>query len=362
MVAFAMDPDSPVHWWQARLAVALAERCERVVVLAERAAAGPWPANLFVHTVPLWMQRLPARPFGAKWLMLPAISRWCGRHRFDACLVHMAAEWAYRLRPCLARVGVPIALWYAHGAVSRRLRRAHAAADRVLTSTAEGFRLPSRKVSVIGQGVDTELFPLRPAPHAPRDLLVVGRLSPVKRVDLAIETMAELDRRERSGLCLRVIGAAGSRADRRYEEALRARVAQLDLGDRVGFEGARTARAVAEAHRSALVHLHLSRTGSLDKAPLEALSSGCPVLTTSQTFFPLLADFPELRVIGDEPGALAAQIRRVDRDWRAIAPRALRELIVGRHDLPRYVDRVMDELTAMARSRRPSTAPPPGGP
>ena len=55
-------------------------------------------------------------------------------------------------------------LWYAHTSVTPTLRLAHALADRCLTSTPAGFRIPSEKLFVVGQGIDLDQFRHRRAP------------------------------------------------------------------------------------------------------------------------------------------------------------------------------------------------------
>ena len=151
LVNFVMDQTSPVLAWQQGVATRLAARCERVVVLTERVVPSPLPANVEVHRVPRILTT-PLRLLGVRWLMNIPVWRWCARERFDAVFVHMNADWVYRLAPCWRRFRVPVLLWYAHGTVTRRLHRAHQHATCVITSTPEGFRIPSPKVRVIGQG------------------------------------------------------------------------------------------------------------------------------------------------------------------------------------------------------------------
>src|SRR5512144_1683712 len=160
LVNFAMNRDTPVLAWQQGRAAELARSCERVVVLTEESGDFERADNLEVHCVPRAFCRAPLRWLKLKWLMLLPVALWCRRHRFDACFVHMNAAWVYRLWPCLRGFAVPTLLWYAHGTVTWRLRLAQRCADRVVTSTPEGFRIPSHKLEVIGQAIDTEMFRL----------------------------------------------------------------------------------------------------------------------------------------------------------------------------------------------------------
>jgi glycosyltransferase involved in cell wall biosynthesis len=254
----------------------------------------------------------------------------------------MAAEWAYRLFPTLRAAGVPIVLWYAHGTVTRRLYLALRCADRVLTSSAEGFRIASPKVHVIGQGVDTDRFRILPPPATADRIVSVGRLSPRKRVEVLIRALAEIrghpDGRD---MTLQIIGGPTSRADRRYAEGLHDEIARLGLGEAVEFTGPLSAEEVARRHADAFVHVNVSATGSMDKSVLEALACGRPVLTSNEAYRTLL---PDLVVDAAEPALLAARVLDLRRQRSAYCPEAMRARVVGRHDLRGYVERVISHL------------------
>ncbi|MEK7109357.1 MAG: glycosyltransferase [Patescibacteria group bacterium] len=184
---------------------------------------------------------------------------------YDAVFIHMNPEylvvagWLWRLR------GKKTALWYAHGSVNIKLRVAVAFANVVFTSTSEGFRLKSKKVHIVGQGIDTNFF--FPDSSIPRGnwILSVGRLNQRKRHDLAIRTAVS------ENLELRI---AGEGPERKNLETL-----AKELGAYVIFLGALTQERLRDEYRKAAYLLHTSETGSLDKVVLEALACGCPVKT-----------------------------------------------------------------------------------
>jgi glycosyltransferase involved in cell wall biosynthesis len=348
VVNFVMDESSPVLAWQQGVATRLAERCERVVVLTERVVQSPLPANVEVHRVPRILTT-PLRVFGARWLMNIPVWRWCARERFDAVFVHMNADWVYRLAPCWRRFRVPVLLWYAHGTVTPRLRRAHQHASCVITSTPEGFRIPSSKVRIIGQGVDTDLFV--PAANRPdtATIVAVGRVSRRKRVDLMLETLAWLKRHApEHPFRLRIIGPSLTRDDERYAVELEQMVSSAGLRDVVTFEGPLPVAALPEIYASSFLHLNLSETGSMDKAILESLASGCLTLTSNEAAFTVLGGFPDFQLRQRTPEAIGAQIRRVYEDRHAFNAAALRQLVEGRHDLNSYADRVCTILAELA--------------
>ena len=169
------------------------------------------------------------------------------------------AGWLWRL------LGKKTALWYTHKSVDLKLRIAEKFADIIFTASRESFRLPSKKVQVVGHGIDTDFF--TPDPNVPRGehALSAGRLNKSKRHDLAIHMSTEQGR---------VLHIAGEGPERKNLEAL-----THSLNTHVEFLGAMTQLQLRDEYRKAFVLLHTSETGSLDKVVLEALACGLPVVT-----------------------------------------------------------------------------------
>lgn len=339
VVNYEMDDDSVALAWQIRVVRALAGRCDRVVVLTLRRGAGAVPANVTVETL--------AGPAGLPWLgkrlaRLRQAGRLCRQYAVDAVFIHMAHQLAYELYPVFAARRLPVLLWYAHGTLSWHVRLAHACVDRVVTSTPEGFRIASPKRHIIGQGVDTDLFTLRPRAPAAREILVVSRISRRKRLALLLEVSEHL---RADGLRLVIVGAPLTEADRRYQAELQAVIAQRALP--VTLAGFVPLAAIPPLYENAVAHLSLSQTNSLDKSLLEALACGCPALTSNPAFQSLLAPFPGLFITDEQPAAIAAQVRAVLARPADFAPPALRALIVGHHDLGSYTECLLEHLHAL---------------
>ena len=68
------------------------------------------------------------------------------RHQVDVVFVHMCPIYAVLSAPWAELARVPMVMWYAHGHVSYTLKVAHWLVERVVSSTSEGFRLPSEKL------------------------------------------------------------------------------------------------------------------------------------------------------------------------------------------------------------------------
>lgn len=354
LVNFRMDESSPVLAWQQAVARELARRCAHVTVLTEELGRFPEEPNLEVRLVPRAFCKAPLRWLGGKWLTALDVAG-LGGERFDACFVHMNHRWVQRLWPFLAPRGVPILLWYAHGTVGRGLRLAHRLVDRVVTSSAKGFRLPSRKTVVVGQAIDVAHH--RPLPPAAQrnEMLSVGRIAPRKRVHRLVEALAALRAlRPGSPLRLRLVGPVLP-GDRGYAARLRERIRELGLEERVFWAGPVDPARLPELYASAFVHLNVSRTGSMDKTVLEALACGCPVLTSNEAFEDLLAEHPSLFLHDDRPQALAHRILALH-EREPIEASALRRLVVGHHDLESHVTKILEQLGSLVEGRCASSS------
>ncbi len=339
-----MDRLSRTMAWSQHIVNLLSEKCESVAVMTSRVGQYDPPGNVHIEIIPRWPWGIPRR-LGSMWLVNFQACRVARRYRVEACFLHMAAAWAYYLRPCFSLLKLPVLAWYAHGTVSDELRRAHGAATRIVTSTPEGFRLPSNKVQVIGQGVDTDTFTLQPLAANRQDIIAVARISPRKRIELLIEVMSQL-RAMPSGqeIRLKLIGTTITTDDQYYELELRERVWGMGLHDQIEFVGFVPLPYIPTYYRTAFLHLNVSKTGSMDKTVVESLACGCPVLTSNEAFFEMLHDNPEFLIHDEQPEAIARQILALYARRDEIDRPALRALVVGKHDAHTYVDKVLASL------------------
>jgi glycosyltransferase involved in cell wall biosynthesis len=350
LINFTLDDESPVLPWQSAVARALAQRVESVHVFTEWLGVfDNRPANLTVDAMPHWPFGIPRR-LGSRWLMLPKLVRAINRFKPDVCFVHMAHEWCYRIGPYLRARGIPVLLWYAHGSVPLQLHLATRFASAVVTSTPEGFRIDTPKKRVIGQAIDTALF--TPPLQRPRgqQIVSVGRISRRKRVDLIIEAMARLVARHGfGGATLDIVGPSLTTDDTAYQMELHQQVARLGLSDSVAFHGPMPQSGTASLYKTADLHVNVSETGSMDKTAMEALASGCPVLTSNPAFFTDLAVFPDMLIRNPAPETLADAMAGWLMAPDPPTPQAIRGIVTGKHDFDGYADRIVSELVRLKR-------------
>lgn len=141
-----------------------------------------------------------------------------------------------------------------------------------------------RQVRVVPLGVDTELFhPCVSEDCMERDwfsrgrpeVIVVGRLHPLKGFDLVIDAIALIPEERRP--TLRIVGAAPPDGDE-YARALHDAVAKHGMITTTAFDGALRRRELAERIHSATLMVIPSHTETFGLVALEAASSGIPTV------------------------------------------------------------------------------------
>lgn len=276
------------------------------------------------------------------------------RQHYDMCFAHMMPLFAAMAAPLLKVWRVPLVLWYAHKSVSLKLRLAEKAAWRVVTASPESFRLPSRKTRVIGHGVDTDLFiPLsgQCPSQVPFQIVSVGRIAPVKMLEVLIDAVELLQ--AESQFKLKIIGEAAP-IDRDYAQRLREAVSARKLNDQIVFAGAVSHAQVVGEYQAADVMVNTSNTGSIDKAVLEAMACGLPVITSNEAFQSMLSPWSDLLFIPqDAPEKLAYSLlllQKMSVEERAILGSHLRQMVIQEHSLGRLIG----QLIAIFRTGEPT--------
>jgi len=335
-VTQAVDREDPnlgafYYWFEM-----LATRAEFVVIIAGRVGSHDLPPNVSVYT--FGDARLGK--IGRIWKFWELFSRYYADA--DAALFHQIPEFVIAASPFLISRRSVTALWYAHGAVSWRLRIAERLVGYIFTSSAAGFRLPSKKVHHLGQAINTDLF--RPAPSSklpvPSNtlrLITVGRISAIKNYETIIAACAMLRDAWPQAWVLTIVGGPITPGDRVYAERIKTLIRGKKLEQYVHFYGDRGYSEIPEILGEHDMFLNASATGSLDKAVLEAMAVGLTVLTSNEAYRTILPPQYFLEHTGAD--FLAERIKAC-----AAAPRpntALREIVLADHALTRTIEKIM---------------------
>lgn len=350
LVTFVLDENHPALAWQVYVARELAKKVEKVYVLTSRIGeTGNLPSNVEVIIPPVRPFGIPHR-FGGRWAFNRDIYRLCKEHSINAVFVHMAMEWAYILYPAFKLLKLPVVMWYAHGSVTHRLRLAIRCVDRVVTSTPEGCRIDDKKIRVIGQAINTKYFNIK-SKRLLKNIVYVGRISQRKRVKLLYQVHKELHCSENNydKFNFDIVGAPLNEEDLRYDSNLRSTIWQDRMEHSFKMQGLVPYERIPDFYETAFLHINVSETGSMDKTVMEALASGCPVLTSNSAFFELLEDYPEFLIEDDKPEAIAEKVRHIYQRREQYDPVKLRSMVQDGHDMDTYADRVLNLFQGLER-------------
>ncbi|MEO8907215.1 MAG: glycosyltransferase, partial [Microbacteriaceae bacterium] len=136
---------------------------------------------------------------------------------------------------------------------------------------------PPEKVTVVLPGVDTELFHPGQTQRPDRYVLTAARIEPLKGLDLAVRTVAQLPPSLRPDVIVAGGPTVGYEA---YLDELRDLAGELGIADRVRFVGPLSRVELADVMRHASALLIPSHSETFGLVALEAAASGIPVLAT----------------------------------------------------------------------------------
>lgn len=235
--------------------------------------------------------------------------------KIDIIFIHMCPMYAILAAPYAKLFNIPLVLWYAHKEAGLKLRLAHFLSDRVLTPSKESFRVKSAKTIVTGHGIDIEKFRnsgVRGQNNTKRIILSVGRLSPVKSYEALIETADILiNQRNIKNLEFQIVGGTPIKSQGTYLDSLKDMVRKYRLEDYVQFIGPIPHTQIERYYQNCDLLVSASNSGSIDKAPLEAMASGKGVLTCNEAFKDMLNKYLQGQLIFEE-GDAAQLSERID--------------------------------------------------
>lgn len=322
----------------------LSNHADHVYVICLEKGASVFPSE-HVTLLPLGKERLRAYPRWMRRLMyLYRFRRYIRQyaHKYDGVFIHMNPEYAILGGRFWKKNGKKILLWYVHKSVSWKLKFAERRVDRIFTASKESFRLPSKKVDVVGHGIDTDLFSFSRSPHEKETLrlLTIGRISRSKDLVTLLYSIARLAQKLELSVSFDIVGEPITAEDAAYKKELEALVQLLGISTYVSFIGGKRHGDLPRIYQTHDALLHASKTGSLDKTVLEALATGMPVFSSSEAYCAYPADLVSVFPEGDAE-ELA---ERIEKKWISgtLVPNAgRREFVLREHNLNAVIGKII---------------------
>jgi glycosyltransferase involved in cell wall biosynthesis len=226
--------------------------------------------------------------------------------------------------------------WKAHGHINAMGKLALRFVDRVYTSTESGFAIDTPKRHIVGQAIDVSHF-VFPESEIGRkkEIIFVGRIMPVKRIEDFLDTAYILSSQDAS-LLFRVIGPVGDEA---YFAKIKQKCAELNLQNKVHFVGSKTQIELVDIYQKAAFFLNTSVTHSMDKTVLEAALCGCIPVTGNKAFVDLLQEdgLYKERATGED---YASMITKLLASPKTDMQNILRQHVIAQHSLDTFSNRI----------------------
>lgn len=263
---------------------------------------------------------------------------WQEKNNYDAVFVHMNQEYILLGGLLWKMFGKKITMWRNHAKGSWTTRIAVLLSDTVFCTSPQSFTARFKKTKIMPVGTDTLFFKPEPAAHKKANsILFLGRIAPVKNVDIFIEVLKEL-RNKRIEFYATIAGSSSDK-DARYEKMIRNKVEAYGLGGNVVFVGAVSQSEALKLYREHELYVNLTPSGSMDKTIFEAMAAGMTPLVSNVGLKEFLGDY--LVVENMAVSDITEKIVQI-LDGRKV--NNLRDIIVQNHSLERLMTELNKEL------------------
>ena len=269
------------------------------------------------------------------------------RHNYDSVFVHMNQVYVNLGGIIWHLMGKQTALWYAHGSIPWDLRIAERLVDVIIASTPSGFRLKTKKLHLIGQGINTVLFtPVerKVKLSQPLKLLVVGRISPAKDYETLLHALRKLIDKGHH-LTLDVVGGAGTTEQESYFDKVKKLAAELELHDVVIFHGPRPHNETVHFFHEAHIFVSTAVNGSFDKAMGDAMATALPLVACNEAMAEVLGGLSEYLMF--PKGDVNELIKKLEpliaatNEERNKLGQDLRGIIIRDHSLNKFIKKII---------------------
>jgi len=238
--------------------------------------------------------------------------------------LHMMPIYAVVAGPWCKIFGKKLAQWYLHKKVPFMLRVANFWVNEFVTASPESFRMKTSKpVKIFGHGINLNKFKnkiegnqkleIRNQENNKFIILSVGRISPVKNIDLIVKTAEDIKLNEpelREKILFQIIGGPGLLEQASYMKDLEKEVHEKKLNELVDFLGPLPQNEVIFYYQNCDLFVNFSETGSMDKVVLEAMAAGKLVLTSNEAFKNIIP--AELFLEKNDVDLLVKKIKKID--------------------------------------------------
>ena len=214
---------------------------------------------------------------------------WSNRKEYDSIFVHMNQEYVLLGGLLWRLLGKKIMLWRNHAKGSVLTQLAILFSHKVFCTSSESFTARFKKTTLMPVGIDTNFFkPDSSIQKKPNSILFLGRISPVKNVDIFVEALKGL-RYKKIEFYVTIAGGSSNR-DAEYEKMIRGRVSEYNLDDKVKFTGFVSKVEALKLYKEHALYVNLTPPGSMDKTIFEAMAAGLDIVASNDDLSSIIGE------------------------------------------------------------------------
>jgi glycosyltransferase involved in cell wall biosynthesis len=142
------------------------------------------------------------------------------------------------------------------------------------------FGIEKKRIHIIPMGIDVEKFEKKPSVSEELQILFVGRIARVRRIELLLQAVSRLS----IPFHLTLVGGeekTSSVTRTGYLNELKKLTKQLNLGNKVTFTGKKPSQELKTFYQSADIFVYTSLYENFAQPLLEAAAYGLPLISTS---------------------------------------------------------------------------------
>lgn len=211
--------------------------------------------------------------------------------KVDGVFAHMCPEYVLYAWPLAKIFNKKILLWFVHKSVTWKLRLAAKFVNKIFTSSKNSCRLENDKIEVVGHGVDTDLFKPTENIKNQKQIICVGRISPIKdQMTFVKAALIIFNKDPNFEYTFKIIGAPYLKSDKEYSEELRNYIRQNNLDKGVEFVDTINYLEMPKLYNESSLLINLCPTGGMDKVVVESMACNLPVIICNQSFKNYISD------------------------------------------------------------------------
>ena len=265
---------------------------------------------------------------------------WQKRKNYDAVFVHMNSIYVVLGGLFWRLWRKKVVMWYNHPFGNLVSKTAYFLANKVCYVSNLSFFSKSKKAQMMPAGIDTDIFKRDERISKERNsILYLGRISPIKYVDVLIDAVNLMDKGE-AKFILNIFGKSAEGDESDFEK-IKKLSRELEQAGKIKFHGSVPNYKTPGIYNQNEIFVNLTPSGSFDKAILEAMACEELVLVANKSFENVL---PSEFMLSGDSSDLASKLKlamALTEDKKIAYGSIFRNYVIKNHSLTRLIEEIV---------------------